>query len=98
MLPHVCENPPLKKLVTDNTGSLNRYCQAPKNRVNLLSLEAEIEAVQNIIIRIDPEGDLSKDEIDFASISDYTSTGLGPRRLRAETAARHAVGLVSARL
>ncbi|MBT4253051.1 MAG: 16S rRNA (uracil(1498)-N(3))-methyltransferase, partial [Candidatus Marinimicrobia bacterium] len=45
---------------------------------------------------IGPEGDWSKDEIDLASISDYTFTGLGPRRLRAETAAIHAVGLVSA--
>ncbi|NQV29867.1 MAG: 16S rRNA (uracil(1498)-N(3))-methyltransferase, partial [Candidatus Marinimicrobia bacterium] len=43
-----------------------------------------------------PEGDWSKDEIDLASISEYTFTGLGPRRIRAETAAIHAVRLVSA--
>ncbi|NQV16175.1 RNA methyltransferase, partial [bacterium] len=53
---------------------------------------------KQVVIWIGPEGDWSKDEIDLASISDYTFTGLGPRRLRAETAAIHAVGLVSALL
>jgi len=48
-----------------------------------------------VTIMVGPEGGWSESEIDFAYHNGYTFTWLGPRRLRAETAASLAVGSVS---
>jgi len=74
------------------------FCFAADSSRSIPALIAKMEQSDSIVIWIGPEGDWSKDEIDLASVSDYTFTGLGPRRLRAETAAVHSVGLVSALL
>jgi 16S rRNA (uracil1498-N3)-methyltransferase len=97
-LPKISEITPFKRLIGERHSGLNLFCHAADDARELISMQAEIKAAEELTIWIGPEGDWSKDEIDLASFFDYTSTGLGPRRLRAETAALHAVGLVSALL
>ncbi len=97
-LPQVHELIPFRKMLEKYPTACHLFCYAGDNSVNILANKTQITAAEQVIIWIGPEGDWSKDEIDLASVSDYTFTGLGPRRLRAETAAIHGVGLVSALL
>ncbi len=60
----------------------------------LVECAVEVHTGQAVLILVGPEGGWSKSEIDFARRSGYTFCGLGPRRLRAETAATLAVGFV----
>jgi 16S rRNA (uracil1498-N3)-methyltransferase len=61
----------------------------------LASIQADIPANHPVSIFIGPEGGWSESEIDFARRNDYTFAWLGPRRLRAETAAALAVGAMA---
>lgn len=97
-LPAIEDLTPFKTLVHKTNHATNLFCHANEHGADILIQKASIQAAREVVIWVGPEGDWSQDEIDLASISDYTSTGLGPRRLRAETAALHAVGLVSALL
>lgn len=47
------------------------------------------------VIAVGPEGGFSPDELAAAAAAGYVAVGLGPRRLRAETAAILAVGLLT---
>ena len=97
-LPVITELTPFRSVVRSTSMAMNLFCHAADTAVEIMALQEPIRAAREVVIWIGPEGDWSQDEIDLALISDYTSTGLGPRRLRAETAALHAVGLVSALL
>jgi len=96
--PTIHDLTPFKKAMTLYPDAVHLFCHAADSSRPLTSLLATIQTDQSLVLWIGPEGDWSKDEIDLASDSDYTFTGLGPRRLRAETAAIHAIGLVSALL
>ena len=96
-LPSIRELTKLEDLLTETRQAVHIFCHGDEARAQLVSLN-EIKNSEHIYVFIGPEGDWSKDEIDLARNSDYTFTGLGPRRLRAETAAIHAVGLLSALL
>jgi len=94
-LPRVHEITPFEKVGSGYPTALHLFCHATDIAKDILEIKGRISTTRQVVLWIGPEGDWSKDEIDFASVSDYTFTGLGPRRLRAETAAIHAVGLVS---
>lgn len=96
-LPKIHDLTPYDEFVEKSVDGLSLFCHASDTSLPLVS-NRSLKKSKQINIFIGPEGDWSKDEIDLASVSDYTFTGLGPRRLRAETAAIHAVGLVSALL
>ncbi len=97
-LPEIYELTPFAQVVKLWGSALHVFCHGEDASIPLLNSTRQIQTANQVVIWIGPEGDWSKDEIDLASVSDYTFTGLGPRRLRAETAAIHAVGLVSALL
>ena len=97
-LPEIQDMVPFTQYVKSASGGLHLFCHADDKSRPIIGSLPQIQQAERIFIWIGPEGDWSKDEIDLASISDYTFTGLGPRRLRAETAAIHSVGLVSALL
>ena len=94
--PRIHDLTPFSTAVKQLTEATHLFCYASDSSLDIIPLVQKNKASIPQVIWIGPEGDWSKDEIDLASISDYTFTGLGPRRLRAETAAIHAVGLVSA--
>jgi len=89
---------PFSTVVKNLPAAVHLFCYGADFSSSIVPSIQGMSVSTPIVIWIGPEGDWSKDEIDLASISDYTFTGLGPRRLRAETAAIHAVGLVSALL
>jgi len=96
-LPHIHDLTPYREFVRHQQHKLQLFCHAGDAGTPLLE-NRQVTRSEKITLWIGPEGDWSKDEIDLATVSDYTFTGLGPRRLRAETAAIHAVGLLSALL
>ncbi|MBT3252920.1 MAG: 16S rRNA (uracil(1498)-N(3))-methyltransferase [Candidatus Marinimicrobia bacterium] len=94
--PRIHDITPFQTAVKNLTEAVHLFCYGSDSSASIVPSIQKMKGSIPIVIWIGPEGDWSKDEIDLASISDYTFTGLGPRRLRAETAAIHAVGLVSA--
>ncbi len=96
--PKVHDITPFSVCVNRLPNAVHLFCYGADSSIPLPAALAKMKPSKPLVIWIGPEGDWSKDEIDLASISDYTFTGLGPRRLRAETAAIHSVGLVSALL
>jgi 16S rRNA (uracil1498-N3)-methyltransferase len=50
--------------------------------------------VASVAVAIGPEGGFSEEEVELAAAAGFTPVSLGPRRLRAETAALITVGLV----
>ncbi len=97
-LPEIHDLTPFQNFASYRKNVVHLFCHAGDSTVPIMDVKEQIQGTKEVIIWIGPEGDWSKDEIDLALVSDYTFTGLGPRRLRAETAAIHAVGLVSALL
>jgi 16S rRNA (uracil1498-N3)-methyltransferase len=53
---------------------------------NPVQLKDSAKSKESYIVLIGPEGDFSKKEIDLAISHDYKKVGLGPNRLRTETA------------
>ena len=96
--PEIHDLTPYSACVNSYPDAFHMFCYGSDSSLPITTAMGKIEPSKSTVIWIGPEGDWSKDEIDLASISDYTFTGLGPRRLRAETAAIHSVGLVSALL
>ncbi|MCF7824765.1 MAG: 16S rRNA (uracil(1498)-N(3))-methyltransferase [Candidatus Marinimicrobia bacterium] len=94
-LPIIRNLTPFHSFVQQQLQGIHLFCYADDSSQSILEID-KIHVSEEIFIWIGPEGDWSKDEIDLASFSNYTFTGLGPRRLRAETAAIHAVGILSA--
>jgi len=94
--PRIHDLTPFSTAVKNLSDAMHLFCYGSDSSASIVPSIKKMKASIPLVIWIGPEGDWSKDEIDLASISDYTFTGLGPRRLRAETAAIHAVGLVSA--
>ncbi|MBT4714988.1 MAG: 16S rRNA (uracil(1498)-N(3))-methyltransferase, partial [Candidatus Marinimicrobia bacterium] len=94
--PRIHDLTPFTTAVNNLSEAVHLFCYGSDSSTSIVPSIQKTQASIPLVIWIGPEGDWSKDEIDLASISDYTFTGLGPRRLRAETAAIHAVGLVSA--
>lgn len=96
--PKIHDLTPFSVCVKSIPDAVHLFCYGADSSLPLTTVMDKMKPSMPLVIWIGPEGDWSKDEIDLASISDYTFTGLGSRRLRAETAAIHSVGLVSALL
>ncbi|MBL7025386.1 MAG: 16S rRNA (uracil(1498)-N(3))-methyltransferase [Candidatus Marinimicrobia bacterium] len=94
--PKIHDLTPFPTAAQNLSEGVHLFCYGSDSSTPIVPSIQKMKSSIPMVIWIGPEGDWSKDEIDLASISDYTFTGLGPRRLRAETAAIHAVGLVSA--
>lgn len=65
------------------------HCE-PTEKISIKSLNPS----NNVIIAIGPEGDFSPNEIDMALASNYQAIGLGPTRLRTETAGIFALSIL----
>jgi len=66
-----------------------------KNLNDILQLEEKVlKRIKSGIVCIGPEGGFTNDEIDLANSYGFSTFGLGPRRLRTETAALVAASLV----
>jgi 16S rRNA (uracil1498-N3)-methyltransferase len=76
-------------------GALVLFCHDTAEGGQIADLAGQISPAAEVVVCIGPEGGWSQSEIDFARRSGYTFTGLGPRRLRAETAAALALGFVT---
>lgn len=74
------ENHPENKLIA--------HCDEDFNRLNFREF---IQPQKDYLILIGPEGDFSKEEIEFAQENGFTGISLGNQRLRTETAALNAV-------
>jgi 16S rRNA (uracil1498-N3)-methyltransferase len=75
-----------------NYNADNKYiahCE-PIEKISIKSLKPS----NNLIIAIGPEGDFSPNEIDMALASNYQAIGLGPTRLRTETAGIFALSIL----
>jgi len=59
-------------------------------------LFTHIQAQQDTLILIGPEGDFSNDEIEYALSQGVQAISLGPKRLRTETAALYAITIFNA--
>jgi len=73
---------PLKLLLHEKSGT------------SLISVKPKNSDDSGVIVCIGPEGGFTDEEIALASSSGFKPVGLGPRRLRTETAAVAAAGLV----
>jgi 16S rRNA (uracil1498-N3)-methyltransferase len=61
------------------------YCETSKKK----SLQTILVNTKSLLVLIGPEGDFSKEEIEFAISKIFESISLGEKRLRTETAAVH---------
>lgn len=66
--------------------------------LNDIILRENVPKFKSGIVCIGPEGGFTTEEVELAKSSDFSIFGLGPRRLRAETAALIAVGLILDRM
>jgi 16S rRNA (uracil1498-N3)-methyltransferase len=69
-----------------NTTSASQKFIAYVDSANPIQLKDIAKARESYIVLIGPEGDFSKMELEMAETNHYTKVGLGPNRLRTETA------------
>lgn len=76
---------PLKKFIIQDFTAMKfiAYCDENKND----SLKNLYHSGENAVIMVGPEGDFSRDEIEFALSNGFKPVNLGKARLRTETAA-----------
>ena len=96
-LPVLCEPVKFEKFVEENKSN-NKFI-AHCDEQNKISFKEIIGQLSNQLnthstILIGPEGDFTKDEIDFALQNNFTPVALGNTRLRTETAALVAATLL----
>jgi 16S rRNA (uracil1498-N3)-methyltransferase len=68
--------------------------KAPQTRLEDIFKNPGIEQAKSGVVCIGPEGGFTEEEVAFALAHGFTIFGLGPRRLRSETAALVAAALV----
>ena len=71
-----------------NCNKLIAHCNEDFERMNFKNL---IQAKTDYLLLIGPEGDFSKEEIQFAYENNFQGVSLGNQRLRTETAALNSV-------
>ena len=96
-LPILHEPIKFEKFVKQNT-SANKFiahCEE-QNKTSLKEITAQLsnQLISHSTILIGPEGDFTKDEIEFALQNNFTPVALGNTRLRTETAALVAATLL----
>jgi 16S rRNA (uracil1498-N3)-methyltransferase len=93
VLPHVSEPEPLEIFLKKSAGAGVRLLPHEKTTHPHLRDIVPVKDV-SVAVAIGPEGGFSEDEVGGALAAGFTTVSLGPRRLRTETAALFAVGLV----
>lgn len=84
-IPHLAELTPFADVMAlKHTQKLIAHCHTDTHRVELSSLNQIPKG--EIMVLIGPEGDFSIPEVKLAEKNGYTPIGLGPNRLRTETA------------
>jgi len=95
-LPELTEPMSLKKiesLLADCPQRLIAHCLEEETRTSLLQT---MNAGENTVVLIGPEGDFTKVEIDLSLQKGFRAVSLGPNRLRTETAGLYACTLFNA--
>ncbi|HYF31826.1 MAG TPA: RsmE family RNA methyltransferase [Chitinophagaceae bacterium] len=93
-LPQLHEPMPFKKLVEEfNATNYQQFIAHCADDADKKNLRQAVDHTRNVIVLIGPEGDFSKDEIQWALRHGFVPVSLGDTRLRAETA-----GIVAATL
>jgi 16S rRNA (uracil1498-N3)-methyltransferase len=75
--------------------TLTMICQPGAQPLSDLLAQRQAQAV---LLACGPEGDFDRAELEAAAASDFAAVGLGPNRLRSETAAIAAVSIAAERL
>jgi 16S rRNA (uracil1498-N3)-methyltransferase len=78
-------------------AGLKLICWQQEGR-RLREVLAEVEPVDEVVLLIGPEGDFEPEEVSLAQECGFIPVGLGPRTLRAETAAIAALCLIQCQL
>ncbi|MDR1984729.1 MAG: 16S rRNA (uracil(1498)-N(3))-methyltransferase [Prevotellaceae bacterium] len=91
-LPKINELTSFKKIAEQNFDGKKLIAHCHDGEKTLL--QKIIKPRENVLIFIGPEGDFSKNEIQFALQNNFTEISLGNSRLRTETAAVHACSTV----
>lgn len=96
-LPVLCEPVKFEKFVEENKSN-NKFiahCDE-QNKISFKEITGQLsnQLITHSTILIGPEGDFTKDEIDFALQNNFTPVALGNTRLRTETAALVAATLL----
>ncbi len=91
-LPEITDLMPVKKFTETHLNGFIGYCPDHKTNPSLLN---EVNNQSNITILIGPEGDFTKEEVNFALYNGYKTVSLGNSILRTETAGVLACSLIS---
>lgn len=95
-LPKINEPIPFSDFISKETNSLNFIAHCEEDKKDLF--KNGIQANQNVLVLIGPEGDFSPKEIALALKNNFIPVSLGNTRLRTETAgivACHTVALIN---
>jgi len=96
-LPALAEPVSLRVLLEAQTPGLRLVChEAAAPEAALLARLAAGDLAQGVTVIVGPEGGFTEDEVDEAEAAGWQVVSLGPRRLRAETAAMAAAAVVAA--
>jgi len=68
------------------------YCE--EQPIPLQQAASQIQAADTLTLLVGPEGDFTEEEVRFAERENYQSVSLGENRLRTETAAIYALGVI----
>jgi 16S rRNA (uracil1498-N3)-methyltransferase len=91
-LPKINQMTDFKKLAEQEFDGKKLIAHCYENKK--ISLKKILKPRDNVLILIGPEGDFSKNEIQFAVQNNFTEISLGNSRLRTETAAVHSCSTV----
>jgi len=70
------------------------FCYAREESLNIKDELKALKSTDQVLILIGPEGDFSKNEIDYLLSKGFKSVSLGKSILRSETAAIYVVSLI----
>lgn len=84
-LPEIGEMMPFSQFMKTDLESQRLICAMEAGKEN--HIKQLLKSGKNTLILIGPEGDFNADEISLAAENGFMMTGLGPERLRTETAA-----------
>jgi len=79
---------------SNDYGVLKLLFWEREREVNLVDFSADIKSYSTVKLLFGPEGGFTDSEIESARLAGWQTVGLGPRILRAETAAMAAVAIV----
>ena len=91
-LPRLSEMTPFKEILL---ASADQKFIAHVDSNNPKQLSGVSKTKKNYLVLIGPEGDFSKEELELAEKNNFEKVGLGPNRLRTETAGLAAVQILN---